>query len=91
MSDVPTLYHFFLCSSIDTPPGPSDTIMRRPPITERVCNNKPRVSVNFPAKLYEKHENLVSNYLEKVVFEKVSESLVIGDRPPGIVVKVKRG
>lgn len=29
-------YHFFLCSSIDTPPGPSETIIRSPPITDKV-------------------------------------------------------
>lgn len=33
---VQVFHHFFLCSSIDTPPGPSDTIIRRPPITESV-------------------------------------------------------
>lgn len=30
------VYHFFLCSSIDTPPGPKETIINKPPITERV-------------------------------------------------------
>lgn len=34
------VYHFFLCSSIDTPPGPSDTIINKPPMTESVCKNK---------------------------------------------------
>ena len=30
-------HHFFLCSSMETPPGPRDTTINRPPITERVC------------------------------------------------------
>lgn len=30
------LYHFFLCSSIETPPGPRETIMSSPPITDNV-------------------------------------------------------
>lgn len=30
-------YHFFLCSSIETPPGPRRTIISSPPITESVC------------------------------------------------------
>lgn len=34
------VYHFFLCSSIDTPPGPSDTIISKPPMTESVYKNK---------------------------------------------------
>lgn len=29
-------YQFFLCSSIDTFPGPLSTIINNPPITERV-------------------------------------------------------
>lgn len=29
-------YHFFLCSSIETPPGPRDTIISNPPITDNV-------------------------------------------------------
>lgn len=29
-------YHFFLCSSIDTPPGPRDTTISSPPITDNV-------------------------------------------------------
>ena len=34
------LYHFFLCSSIDTPPGPRETTIKRPPITDRVWKIK---------------------------------------------------
>jgi len=30
------IYHFFLCSSMETPPGPKDTTIRRPPITDSV-------------------------------------------------------
>ena len=30
------VYHFFFCSSIDTPPGPRDTTISRPPMTESV-------------------------------------------------------
>lgn len=30
-------YHIFLCSSIETPPGPSDTIISNPPTTDKVC------------------------------------------------------
>ena len=29
-------YHFFLDSSIDTPPGPRDTTIKSPPMTESV-------------------------------------------------------
>jgi len=33
-------YHFFLCSSMDTPPGPNETTIRSPPITESVCKSE---------------------------------------------------
>ena len=36
---VESYYHFFLCSSIETPPGPSETTINNPPITERVYQN----------------------------------------------------
>lgn len=29
-------YYFFLCSSIETPPGPKLTIISNPPITDKV-------------------------------------------------------
>lgn len=29
-------YHSFLCSSKETPPGPRDTIISNPPITDKV-------------------------------------------------------
>lgn len=29
-------YHFFLCSSMETPPGPRDTTISSPPITDNV-------------------------------------------------------
>lgn len=32
----PAVYHFFLCSSIETPPGPSETIISSPPMTDSV-------------------------------------------------------
>lgn len=36
----PILYQFFLCWSIETDPGPLNTIIRRPPITDSVWGEK---------------------------------------------------
>jgi hypothetical protein len=33
-------HHFFFCSSMETPPGPRDTTISRPPITERVWGGR---------------------------------------------------
>lgn len=56
-------YHSFLCSSIDTPPGPRDTIIRRPPITDNVCNQM------------QKNINLVLKYI--VIIQKLEIYLCI--------------
>jgi len=45
------IYHFFLCSSIETPPGPSDTIIKRPPITESVCKRHNKI-MSFSVKFF---------------------------------------
>ena len=40
LCDAGRFHHFFLDSSMETPPGPRDTTINRPPITDRVWNWK---------------------------------------------------
>ena len=69
---------------METPPGPSETTIMSPPMTERVYGNVCEQG-------HEKQLKCVNPYLEEVILEEVSHGFVARDGPPAVQVEVQGG
>ena len=75
---------------METPPGPSETTISSPPITDSVYNKKSaHEATNHSSTGRCKSDARLRCYLEEVVFEEISHRFVCRNGPPGVEVEVE--